>query len=56
MGRLDQTGTEVHRPFVHTERAELARLLGDEAGRQRELQQARRAAAWSGFDADDEVD
>jgi len=39
---LRETGAKIHEPGVHIERAELARLLGDEATRQRELREAHR--------------
>jgi adenylate cyclase len=39
---IDETGMEATRPLVHVERAELARLLGDEAAYQRELREAHR--------------
>jgi adenylate cyclase len=37
-----ETGAKNYQPFVHLERAELARLLGDEAGYQRDLREAHR--------------
>ena len=37
-----QIGAKIHEPEVHLVRAELARLAGDEAARQRELTEARR--------------
>ena len=39
---IDQTGARVFLPRLHTERAAFARLLGDEAGRARELREAER--------------
>ena len=45
---VDETGAETMRPFVHRQRAELARLLGDEAGRRRELAEAERLFAAMG--------
>jgi tetratricopeptide (TPR) repeat protein len=45
---IDETGAEVLRPQVHVERAELARLLGDEAARERELRAAQRLFAAMG--------
>ncbi len=38
----EETGARGYLPFIHHERAELARLLGDEASRQRELREAHR--------------
>jgi adenylate cyclase len=38
----DETGAERYAPRIHLDRAELARLLGDETARQRELHEARR--------------
>jgi hypothetical protein len=45
---VDETGAAGLAPFVHCERAELARLLGDEAGWQRELREALRLFAAMG--------
>ncbi len=39
---LEMSGAKSHEPFLHVERAELARLSGDEATRQRELREAHR--------------
>ena len=39
---IEETGARGYRPFVYEERAELARLLGDEATQQRELREAHR--------------
>jgi hypothetical protein len=39
---LGMTGAKSYEPFLHVERAELARLIGDEASRQRELREAHR--------------
>src|SRR5205823_4988499 len=39
---LEMSGAKSYQPFVHVERAELARLRGDEATRQRELRAAHR--------------
>jgi class 3 adenylate cyclase/tetratricopeptide (TPR) repeat protein len=39
---IQETGATSMEPFIHVELAELARLRGDEAGRQRELREARR--------------
>lgn len=39
---IEQTGAKSYEPFVHLERAELARLLGDEGTRQHELRAAHR--------------
>jgi hypothetical protein len=36
------SGAKSYDPFLHVERAELARLAGDEATRQRELRDAHR--------------
>ena len=36
------SGAKSYEPFLHVERAELARLTGDEATRQRELGEAHR--------------
>ena len=36
------SGAKSYEPFLHVERAELARLTGDEATRQRELREAHR--------------
>src|SRR5262249_30175191 len=38
----DETGARRYAPFIHLERAELARRLGDEIARQRELREAHR--------------
>ncbi len=43
MGALiDETGAELYRPFMEVERAALAQLLGDDAGRRRALAEAER--------------
>ena len=39
---VGETGAERYRPFIHLERAELARLLGDGGARQLELREAHR--------------
>src|SRR5262249_29528708 len=39
---LEMSGAKSYEPFLHVERAELARLRGDEAPRQRELRDAHR--------------
>jgi hypothetical protein len=39
---LEISGAKSYEPFLHVERAELARLTGDEASRQRELREAHR--------------
>jgi hypothetical protein len=39
---LEMSGAKSYAPFLHVERAELARLTGDEATRQRELREAHR--------------
>jgi tetratricopeptide (TPR) repeat protein len=39
---LEMSGAKSYEPFLHLERAELARLVGDEATRQRELREAHR--------------
>jgi tetratricopeptide (TPR) repeat protein len=39
---IEETGSKVYVPKVHEERAELARLRGDEATRERELREAQR--------------
>src|SRR5262249_13438069 len=39
---LEMSGAKSYEPFLHVERAELARLTGDEAIRQRELREAHR--------------
>jgi tetratricopeptide (TPR) repeat protein len=39
---LEMTGAKSYQPFLHVERAELARLNGDEVARQRELREAHR--------------
>jgi hypothetical protein len=39
---LEMTGAKSYEPFLHVERAELARLTGDEAARERELREAHR--------------
>jgi adenylate cyclase len=39
---VEETGARVHEPFIRVEYAELARLLGDKATRQRELREAHR--------------
>jgi hypothetical protein len=45
---IESTGAEGYRPFLLVERAELARLLGDEATRERELREAHRLYAEMG--------
>jgi tetratricopeptide (TPR) repeat protein len=39
---LEMSGAKSYEPFLHVERAELARLKGDEASRDRELREAHR--------------
>ena len=39
---LEMSGAESYEPFLHVERAELARLTGDEVARERELHEAQR--------------
>jgi tetratricopeptide (TPR) repeat protein len=39
---LEMSGAKSYQPFIHVERAELARLTGDEATRERELREAHR--------------
>jgi hypothetical protein len=39
---LEMSGAKSYEPFIHVERAELARLAGDEALRERELREAHR--------------
>jgi tetratricopeptide (TPR) repeat protein len=39
---LEMSGAKSYEPFLHVERAELARLTGDEATRQRDLREAHR--------------
>jgi class 3 adenylate cyclase/tetratricopeptide (TPR) repeat protein len=39
---VEETGARVWTPFIHAARAELARLVGDETVRQRELREAQR--------------
>jgi hypothetical protein len=39
---LEMSGAKSYEPFLHVERAELARLTGDEATRQLELREAQR--------------
>ncbi len=38
----DKTGAKSYEPFLHVERAELARLNGDDTACQRELREAHR--------------
>ena len=40
--RDPMSGAKSYAPFLHVERAELARLTGDEAARERELREAHR--------------
>jgi class 3 adenylate cyclase/tetratricopeptide (TPR) repeat protein len=42
LGLIEETGSRVFMPEVHEERAELARLRGDDATRERELREAHR--------------
>ena len=42
---LEMSGAKSYEPFLHVERAELARLMGDEGSRQRGLREARRLFA-----------
>jgi tetratricopeptide (TPR) repeat protein len=42
---LEMSGAKSYEPFLHVERAELARLIGDEAARERELREAHRLFA-----------
>jgi hypothetical protein len=39
---LEMSGAKSYEPFLHVEHAELARLVGDEVARQRELREAHR--------------
>ena len=39
---VDETGAEVYAPFIHLERAELARLAGEAPARERQLREAQR--------------
>jgi hypothetical protein len=39
---IEMSGAKSYEPFLHVERAELARLTGDEAMRERELREAHR--------------
>jgi hypothetical protein len=39
---LEMSGAKSYEPFLHVERAELARLSGDDTARQRELREAHR--------------
>ena len=39
---LEMSGAKSYEPFLHVERAKLARLTGDEASRERELREAHR--------------
>jgi len=39
---LEMSGAKSYEPFLHVERAELARLTGDDTARRRELQEAHR--------------
>jgi hypothetical protein len=39
---LEMSGARSYAPFLHVERAELARLTGDEVARERELRTAHR--------------
>jgi hypothetical protein len=39
---LEMSGAKSYEPFLHVERAELARLTGDDAARERELRGAHR--------------
>jgi hypothetical protein len=39
---LEMSGAQSYEPFLHVERAELARLTGDDALRERELREAHR--------------
>jgi hypothetical protein len=39
---LEMSGAKSYEPFLHVERAELARLTGDDASRERELREAHR--------------
>jgi len=45
---VEETGARLYAPRIHLEPAELARLLGDEAGRRRELAEALRLFAAMG--------
>jgi hypothetical protein len=47
-GLVCETGAERYAPFIHLERAELIRLLGDETARKRELGEAHRLFAEMG--------
>jgi hypothetical protein len=39
---LEMSGAKSYEPFLHVERAELARLIGDDTARERELREAHR--------------
>jgi hypothetical protein len=39
---IEMSGATTHEPFLHVERAELARLNGDDTARQLELREAHR--------------
>jgi hypothetical protein len=39
---LEMSGAKSYEPFLHVERAALAKLTGDQAGRERELREAHR--------------
>ncbi len=51
---IEETGANVYRPHVHEERAELARLRGDTAARERELREAHRDYTKKGATGDEE--
>jgi hypothetical protein len=42
---LEMSGAKSYEPFLHVERAELARLSGDDTARRRELREAHRLFA-----------
>jgi hypothetical protein len=42
MTLVNEIGAQRYRPLIHVQRAQLARLRGDEPGRERELREALR--------------
>ena len=48
---VNETGAARYAPFIHLERAELARRVGDDPSRQRELSEAHRLFAEMGATA-----
>jgi len=45
---VEETGARAHMPFIHLERAALARVLGDDVSRQRELRAVHRLSTEMG--------